>query len=353
MYVSAARDFAVRAPARIREIRLSVPETIEATRLALECEARYSDPDSPDFLAESAVVAHELPLRVRHEIEQARLDDRLHALVLRGNAVDQTALGPTPEHWRTARTEGSRRYSFLFVLYASLLGDAVGWATQQDGRVVTDVLPVRGQEQSLTSASSSMELGLHTEDAFSPYRADYVGLFSLRNPDAVATTIAGLEVERLNPELVDVLFDDRFYIRPDDSHLPKNNSTDRDGHGYYFTEIMAAIERPRPVPILRGHYAAPQLRIDTDFSVPMLGDSAAGAALDAIIAELGRSLYEITLGAGDIGFLDNRNVVHGRRSFQPRHDGTDRWLKRLNVTSDLRKSRAVRRTANARVLGES
>lgn len=41
-------------------------------------------------------------------------------------------------------------------------------------------------------------------------------------------------------------------------------------------------------------------------------------------------------------FLDNCRIVHERKPFKARHDGTDRWLKRLNVACDLRKSRSSR-----------
>lgn len=335
----------------IREIRLSEPESAQAALLALECAQRYADPDSADFLADAAVLAHDLPRSVRLEVERARLDDRLHALVVRGNDVDQDALGPTPPHWRQARTDASRRYGFLLVLYASLLGDVVGWATQQDGRVVTDVLPIKGQEDSLVSSSSSVELGWHTEDAFSPYRADYVGLFSLRNPDAVATTVAGLDPDLVGPAVVDVLFGERFHIRPDNSHLPAHNSGGRLSD--YFAGIVEAVENPRAVSILRGHRDAPQLCVDSDFTTAVDGDAEAAGALDTLVKHLGGALYEVVLGPGDVAFLDNRNVVHGRRPFRARFDGTDRWLKRINVTSDLRKSRVARSSAQARVLGEA
>jgi len=32
------------------------------------------------------------------------------------------------------------------------------------------------------------------------------------------------------------------------------------------------------------------------------------------------------------------------------YDGTDRWLKRINLTRDLRKSRASRLTADSRII---
>ncbi|WP_430477765.1 arginine beta-hydroxylase, Fe(II)/alpha-ketoglutarate-dependent [Streptomyces sp. P11-1] len=333
------------------ELRLTPQEAAEAAALAVRCVQEYGDVESPEFLAEATVISHELPKRLRTFIATSRLDERAHALVLRGNAVDDALLGPTPAHWRNAVTSGSLPFSFLLALYASLLGDVFGWATQQDGRVVTDVLPIQGGEHSLVSSSSRQELGWHTEDAFSPHRADYVGLFSLRNPDRVATTLAGVPLDDLDDRTVDLLLQDRFLIRPDDSHLPVNNSTAQEGVRE-FEEIMKAVDRPAPVPILTGHRAAPWLRIDGDFSAPADGDEEAAAALKTLSELIDAGLYEVALDAGDVAFIDNRRAVHGRRSFQPRYDGRDRWLKRINVTRDLHRSREVRAAGHSRVLGQ-
>jgi Fe(II)/alpha-ketoglutarate-dependent arginine beta-hydroxylase len=332
------------------ELRLTPREAAEAAALAAWCAQEYEDAEAAEFLAEAAVIAHELPKRLRTFIARSRLDERPHALVVRGNVVDDELLGPTPAHWQSALTSGSRPLSFLLVLYAGLLGDVFGWATQQDGRVVTDVLPIQGGEHSLVSSSSRQELGWHTEDAFSPHRADHVGLFSLRNPDRVATTLAGAPLGELDERTLDVLFQHRFLIRPDDSHLPVNNGTAQRGSAE-FEEIARAVDRPDPVPILTGHRSAPRLRIDGDFSAPADGDEEAAAALKLLRELIDAELYEVVLHAGDVAFIDNHRSVHGRRAFQPRYDGGDRWLKRINVTRDLHRSREVRSGADSRVLG--
>jgi L-asparagine oxygenase len=55
------------------------------------------------------------------------------------------------------------------------------------------------------------------------------------------------------------------------------------------------------------------------------------------------------LEPGDMVFVDNRLVVHGRIAFWPRYDGTDRWLHRIFVHLDNRRSRS-RRVGNGAVL---
>ena len=58
------------------------------------------------------------------------------------------------------------------------------------------------------------------------------------------------------------------------------------------------------------------------------------AAQDAL-EEFGRAVekhtQEVALATGDLLIIDNSNTVHGRKPFQARYDGTDRWLQRLLV----------------------
>ena len=51
----------------------------------------------------------------------------------------------------------------------------------------------------------------------------------------------------------------------------------------------------------------------------------------------------VALEAGDLLVVDNAVAVHGRSPFTPRFDGTDRWLQRTFVVSDLAPSAADRR----------
>jgi hypothetical protein len=53
---------------------------------------------------------------------------------------------------------------------------------------------------------------------------------------------------------------------------------------------------------------------------------------------------------GYVAFIDNYRAAHGRKSFRARYDGTDRWLKQLNITRNLRGSRAWRPAAGNRII---
>jgi alpha-ketoglutarate-dependent taurine dioxygenase len=59
---------------------------------------------------------------------------------------------------------------------------------------------------------------------------------------------------------------------------------------------------------------------------------------------------DVILQPGDIYFIDNFRAVHGRKPFKANYDGNDRWLKRINITRDLRKSRTYRSNPTSRII---
>ena len=54
-------------------------------------------------------------------------------------------------------------------------------------------------------------------------------------------------------------------------------------------------------------------------------------AYGSLSTELARNARTVSLRAGEVLVIDNDVIVHGRVPFTPRYDGTDRWLKRINV----------------------
>jgi L-asparagine oxygenase len=106
-----------------------------------------------------------------------------------------------------------------------------------------------------------------------------------------------------------------------------------------------------PVPLLFGGPDTPYLRFDDYFAEPLPGDAEAAAAVGALSEALAGAERDALLDPGDVLFVDNYRAVHGRRPFQARYDGTDRWLKRISVSRDLRRSRDARPAVASRVVG--
>ncbi|HVR99970.1 MAG TPA: guanitoxin biosynthesis L-enduracididine beta-hydroxylase GntD [Thermoanaerobaculia bacterium] len=312
----------------------------------------YGSAEDPEFLAEAPVLAHELPRAVRRALNEFRLKEPASALcVISGYPLDDSRIGPTPSHWKERQRHViPLREEFLLVLLAFLLGDPIAWATQQDGALVHDIAPIKEHQGEQLGSGSTEELNWHTEDAFHSFRGDYLGMMCMRNRDRVPTTIAALDVAELDARTLEVLFQPHFTIRPDNSHLRKNRvDPEQDQLGVAHDRIEEMRTSPEKVAVLFGSPAAPYSRLDPYF-MDEPEDPEAREALNRLIRLVDGLIQDLPLEAGDICFIDNFKAVHGRRPFKARFDGTDRWLKRVNITRDLRRSRAARTSAESRLL---
>lgn len=335
-------------------LSLQKDEVAAIKALLAEISAGVDSVEDKTFQDAAALYAQELPRRVRKYLTDFKLHEPQSALcIVSDYLIDSQKIGPTPPHWKNKpHRSGCLEEELLLVLLGSLLGDCIGWSTQQDGYVVHDILPIKGHQGEQLGSGSEQLLWWHTEDAFHPYRGDYIGMMCLRNPDAVATTFASLESLRLTEEQMDLLFEPHFTIRPDESHLKKNRSDPGKVDGELvsaYEHIEQMNEQPDKIAVLFGDRRSPYLRIDPYFMDPV-SDERAQAALDALIRFIEGRIEDLVLRPGDFCFIDNFKAVHGRKPFKAHFDGTDRWLKRINITRDLRKSRSSRQEADSRII---
>jgi Fe(II)/alpha-ketoglutarate-dependent arginine beta-hydroxylase len=333
-------------------ITLDPTELGQTLELLDHTSARFQSAEQPEFLAEATVLAHELPRRVREALNKFRVFEPPSAIcVISGYPIDEERVGPTPSHWKERHHCCKPvREEMLLALLGSLLGDVIAWATQQDGAVVHDIVPIQGHEKEQLGSGSEEELTWHTEDAFHPFRGDYLGMMCLRNPDRVPTTFAPVDVSGLDAMTLDLLFQPHYTIRPDHSHLHKNRVSPADETLEAAHErIEEMVTRPEKIPVLFGSPDSPYCRLDPYFMDPPENPSAR-EALDRLIQLVNSRIENLMLEAGEMCFIDNFKAVHGRRPFKARFDGRDRWLKRINITRDLRRSRSARSAPEARAL---
>lgn len=333
---------------------LNATEVGAVRALLSELTSKYSSAEDESFIKDVSVFAHELPRRVRVFLNDFKhLEPAPGVCVISGYPVDDARIGPTPEHWRArGGVSPALAEEMLFILFASLLGDIFGWALQQGGRLVHEVLPIKEDEDEQMGTGSKQTIWWHNEEAFHPYRSDYVGLMCLRNHDRVPTTFASVDMLELDDEVVGRLFEPRYTIMPDDTHTSENNwrvGGADDALKVARRRLEEMLNNPRPQPVMFGHRRSPYLCLDP-FYMPPPADGDAARAFDALTREIDAKLSEVVLRPGDFLFVDNYRAVHGRKSFKARYDGTDRWLKRINVTRDLRKSRDSRETNSSRIV---
>jgi enduracididine beta-hydroxylase len=324
----------------VLELILNSQEVGQIQSLLSEVTAEFTSVDSPEFLMQATPLSHELPKRLRGMMNEFRLkDDGYGVIVIRGFPVDDGEIGPTPASWDEPSSSRTLEQETLLALCSTLLGDLVAWASEQDGHMIHNVLPIKAYEDSHTLGWGSAEENIfHVEDAFSPYCPDYLGLICMRNPDATGTTIsavADLDLAQLD---VDTLFGENFYVRPDDAHMVTAEAR---------SQREEEVNKPPKTAILFGDRKAPYVRLDPPY-MDAHGSDKAKTALEQIVRAMSANKKCVRLQPGDMVFIDNCRVVHGREPFKAKYDGTDRWLKRVKVTHDLRKSRPHRSTATCR-----
>ncbi|WP_405974470.1 TauD/TfdA family dioxygenase [Streptomyces sp. NBC_00988] len=286
--------------------------------------------DDLDWLARARELSCRAPLRLRETIRRYRHDCGPDAvLLIRNLPLDEEALPETP----TVRGSVERRATVAACLSALLslqLGEVIAFREEKSGALVQNVVPVRGLESSQSNAGS-VDLEMHTENAFHPNRPDFVGLLCLRNDHSGTAGTLVSSIRRALPLVPDgarrVLTEARFVTEPPPS--------------------FRAGDATVPHAVLDGDPADPNIRVD--FAATVALDDEGKQALEQLRDALVPASRMVVLHSGELAFIDNRLALHGRSSFVPRYDGRDRWLHRAFVHLDNRRSR-VDRPDNGAVL---
>lgn len=228
-------------------------------------------------------------------------------------------LPPTPEdnHLGLAR---STRMARIALLIASVLGDPLAYQAECYGHLVQDMVPSRALAYKQQSQGSRVELELHTEQAFSLRRPDWVVLACLRGDPAARTYLftAKQLCQLLTSGERDALRQARWTTTIDESFKPFVPNPD---------EVRG------PMPILAGPGSDPSIVFDQDLirGLDPEADDLRKKVIDLYLEH--RTSY--VLRPGDIVIVDNQRAVHGRSPFRPQFDGTDRFIARLMAVRDL------------------
>jgi L-asparagine oxygenase len=292
-------------------------------------ELRAAGADSPERLCEEAsLLAAALPMRVRVELARfARNGSDSGYLLLRGLSVDDH-LPPTPAD-STSHLGESTALAAVQAIVGHCLGEMVAYEAEGGGRLFQDMVPSRDAVNSQTSLSSGVELELHTEQAFSRLRPDWIGLGCLRGAADAATYVLAAR-----PLLAAFESAERALLRQPLWTTQVDESFRAEGREFADGNLRG------PFPIVAGSQGDPYIRFDQDLD---WGVSKEAEALRRRIVELYPLLRAShRLVPGELLFVDNLRAVHGRSPFRARFDGSDRFIVRSFVVRDLARSRHAR-----------
>jgi L-asparagine oxygenase len=178
-----------------------------------------------------------------------------------------------------------------------------------------------------TSLGSAVELEIHTEQAFSNLRPDFLSLACLRGDPNATTFILPVNtiLDHISLSEKELLLKPLWKIGVDLSF--KLNRAEF---------IQGDLRGPIPILTSDGY-----LVFDQDL---MRGITEEAEQLRKKIIQIYYDhRTEHCLRPGEIIWIDNRRALHGRSSFSPKFDGKDRFLLRTFITLDLEKSAYARR----------
>jgi L-asparagine oxygenase len=279
--------------------------------------------DDPGWLRHARQLSCHLPASLLEAVRRYRHESGENGILLIGNLpIDEDALPDTPGLWGSVERAATVPAA-VSLLIGLQLGEVVAYRAEKDGAMVQNVLPVRGMEASQSNAGSE-PLDFHVENAFHPHRPDYVGLLCLRSDHKkIAETLVS-SIRQAFPAIseadLDILRKPRFV-----TEAPPSFGTD--GHTAPHAILDASSEDPNIV---------------LDFQATTALDDDAKGALKRLCSALSEVAVSVVLQPGEMVLADNRIVLHARSLFTPRYDGRDRWLHRVYVSLDHRRSRSHR-----------
>lgn len=280
-----------------------------------------------DLITEVGLAHKDIPARLgRALINFRRVSNDYGTMIIRNLPLDPH-LPLTPQDGRKSPDKYSWVSEYNLLLFMTYLGEPIAYADEKEGLLIQNICPVKGQEQKQEN-TGSIFLEFHTEDGFHPHMPDFLSLICLRADHDLQAKTASASIRRaihaLPGKILAVLREPHYQIRLSSS----------------FSKNGAKSAYCAPLPVLSGDFLEPDLCVD--FHAMEALNPVAEFALNYLKAEMQKVVIEWTLTPGDMMIVDNRVAAHARTAFQPRYDGEDRWLQRLFVVQDYRRSRSSR-----------
>jgi L-asparagine oxygenase len=280
-----------------------------------------------ELLTKVVLESRFLPLSLAKSLIHFRKFSNYYGTLLIRNLPIDAPLPPTPADGRIIADRPIMISEYILLLIMLHLGEPIAYQDEKEGALIQNICPVKGQE-SRQENTGSVFLEFHTEDGFHPFKPDFVGLLCLR-PDhgrvaKTATASINAVLSLLSPLTIDLLRQHIYRIRIASSFMEEHNEV-------FYSPLL---------PVLSGSSLKPEICVDFHAMESM--DATGSLALKELKSTLEQKVVEVALALGDLMVVDNRVAAHARTGFQPRYDGHDRWLKRLFVVQDFRRSQIAR-----------
>lgn len=315
--------------------------------------AQFCSVESIHFQKSCAREAANLPSQLREyllAIASGHVNEG--AYIISGFFIDDEKIGDSPAHWDVPwENRPFLREEIFQCLISSAIGNLFGWRTQENGRCLRHIVPIKSDENEQLGGSSKASLVWHTEEAFHPARADFFSLMCYRNNEKAETLLANVRHIDVDEDTRSILHQDRFFVKPDKSHLPHNNqSTHWRMQSEQFQKIRQMLEKPSQLPVLYGTKDHQLMHVDQAFMYVNDNDQKAKEALDKFHAALDASAWRIVMEPGQIVIIDNLATAHARSSYVPDYGAKQRWMRRVNIRNGRRSCLSYAEYENSHIM---
>jgi len=303
--------------------------------LQLASELNENPTDNPELFCNKAkILSQKLPLHIKNILTRFSTFGSSTGFLLIKNILVEN-LPPTPDsnnHKIGEHTILARIQSII----VSFFSEMIAYEAEGYGRLFQDVVPTQSMSKNQTSLGSITELEIHTEQAFSKLRPDFLSLACLRGDTQALTYI--LPVQKI---IQNISEEEKLLVREPLWNTGVDLSFKLHGNEFIEGDLRG------PLPILNGPENDPHLVFDQDLMTGTCEKST--AMIQKIIDIYYKHRLHHNLIPGDIIIVDNRRAVHGRSPFFPKFDGNDRFLIRCFSTLEYDKSSYARvgRTVSA------
>ena len=296
--------------------------------LQLATELRENPTDNPDlFCRKAKLLSERIPARLQNILSGfAHHGSSTGFLLIKNIHVENLPPTPDSNNHKIGEQSVLARIQAIIISYIS---EMLAYEAEGYGRLFQDVVPTKSMEKNQTSLGSSIELEIHTEQAFSKLRPDFLSLACLRGDKDAITYI--LPVQKIIENFSD---EELQYIREPLWNTGVDLSFKLNGNEFIEGDIRG------PLPIIYGEPTDPLLIFDQDLMTGTCEKST--SMIKKIIDIYYKHRISHNLKSGEIVVIDNHRAVHGRSPFFPKFDGTDRFLIRCFSTVDYVKSNYAR-----------
>ncbi|MCO7224324.1 TauD/TfdA family dioxygenase [Pleionea sp. CnH1-48] len=256
-----------------------------------------------------------LPARLQKKLFDFRAFENENYLLIKGLPVPEN-LGATPLSYTQTNGENLKITRTLISMLLSRIGYIYSFAGKKNFNFIDDVFPIEKHQNEQLGTNKDF-LQWHVEDGFHDAKADWVALFCLRGDINAETYLFQTKSLRLDADTLHQLQQSDYEILVD----PTFNSR---------------LKGNRRVAVLSQH-EEPEMIFDPAYMRCLTPK--AEAAMNKLTDYINANKEIFILAPGEMLLFDNRRVAHARSSYEPRYDGTDRWLLRALMLESKFKAR--------------